>query len=74
MVEASDTNGVWSQRLATAEFTILPAWYQKGWFLPLLIMATLGVFYLLYVLRLKQVTQQVRGRMQERLEERENRP
>src|SRR3984957_717871 len=30
-VEASDTNGAWSNTVATTEFTILPAFYQTGW-------------------------------------------
>jgi signal transduction histidine kinase/ligand-binding sensor domain-containing protein len=29
---ASDTNGLWSDNTATAEFTVLPAFYQTGWF------------------------------------------
>jgi hypothetical protein len=32
-VMATDTNGVWSDKVATAEFAILPAFYQTRWFL-----------------------------------------
>jgi signal transduction histidine kinase/ligand-binding sensor domain-containing protein len=70
-VAATDTNGVWSDNVATAEFTILPAFYQTRWFLVLSIAAAMAFLYILYVLRLRQVTAQVRQRMQGRFEERE---
>jgi len=70
-VADTDTNGVWSDRVATAEFTILPAFYQTRWFLALCILTAMALVYLLYVLRLKQVTQRVRARMEARLAERE---
>jgi hypothetical protein len=44
----TDTNGVWSDKVATAEFAILPAFYQTRWFLVLCIAAALTALYLLY--------------------------
>jgi len=70
-VADTDTNGVWSEKVATAEFIILPAFYQTRWFLALCILTAMALVYLLYVLRLKQVTQGVRARMEARLAERE---
>jgi len=70
-VADTDTNGVWSEKVAIAEFTILPAFYQTRWFLALCILTAMALVYLLYVLRLKQVTQRVRARMEARLAERE---
>jgi signal transduction histidine kinase/ligand-binding sensor domain-containing protein/DNA-binding NarL/FixJ family response regulator len=32
VVNASDSNGIWSDKNAIAEFTILPAFYQTNWF------------------------------------------
>jgi len=71
IVNASDTNGAWSDRVANVDFTVLPAFYQTRWFLALCIASALAGLYLLFLLRLRQVTRQVRGRMQERLDERE---
>jgi ligand-binding sensor domain-containing protein/signal transduction histidine kinase len=69
-VMATDTNGVWSDKVATAEFAILPAFYQTRWFLLLCVAAALMALYLLYLLRLRQVEHQFRVRMDERVNER----
>ena len=53
-VTATDTNGVWSDKVATAEFTILPAFYQTWWFLAFCILTAVALLYLVYLLRLKQ--------------------
>jgi signal transduction histidine kinase/streptogramin lyase len=70
-VAATDKNGVWSDKVATAEFRILPAFYQTRWFLALCILTAMALLYLFYLMRLKRVAQQVRGRMEVRLAERE---
>jgi hypothetical protein len=69
-VNATDTNGVWSDKVATAEFAILPAFYQTRWFLALCIAAVLTALYMLYLLRLRQVRHQFRVRLNERVNER----
>jgi signal transduction histidine kinase len=70
-VEASDTNGSWSGAPANLAFTIQPAFYQTSWFLALCILTAMALLYLFYLMRLRQVAQQVRGRMEVRLAERE---
>jgi len=70
-VNATDTNGVWSDAVATAKFTILPAFYQTQWFLFLCVMTAAALLYLFFLLRVRQVAQQVGGRMEARLAERE---
>jgi signal transduction histidine kinase/ligand-binding sensor domain-containing protein len=68
---ASDVNGAWSDRLATVEFTLLPAFYQTAWFLVLCGVAGAGVLSSMFLLRLSQATRKVRSQMEARLSERE---
>ena len=70
-VIASNNDGVWNNTGAAIDFTIQPAFNQTSWFLALCIAGTLAILYMLYLLRVRQVAQQVRSRMQERLDERE---
>jgi ligand-binding sensor domain-containing protein/two-component sensor histidine kinase len=69
-VMATDTNGVWSDKVITTEFSILPAFYQTRWFLALCAAAVLTVLYLFYLLRIRQVAHQFQIRMDERVNER----
>jgi PAS domain S-box-containing protein len=57
-VASTDTNGVWSEDVATTEFTILPAFYQAGWFKAACVLAILGSIYLAYRLRVQQLRRQ----------------
>ena len=70
-VIASNNDGVWNNEGATLDFSIAPAFYQTVSFKALTIAAGLCGLYLLYLLRLKQVTRQVRVRLAERFDERE---
>ena len=70
-VIASNNSGVWNETGAALEFNIAPAYYQTNWFLALCMASALALLYLIYDLRLKQVARLVRGRMEERLGERE---
>jgi len=70
-VMACNNDGVWNQTGATLDFNIAPAFYQTSWFLALCIASASAAFYMFYRLRLRQVAQQVRGRMEARLAERE---
>jgi len=70
-VDVSDTNGLWSDKVASVDFIISPAFYQTRAFTLACIAAILGAFYLVFLLRLKQVTQRVRARMEGRFDERE---
>jgi signal transduction histidine kinase len=69
-VNATDTNGVWSDAVATTEFTILPAFYQTGWFIALCVVSALAFLYMLYMLRVRQLARQFEVRMEERVGER----
>ena len=69
-VNAIDTDGVWSDKVATTEFAILPAFYQTGWFVALCVVSGLAVLYMLYMLRLRQLARQFEMRMEERVAER----
>jgi signal transduction histidine kinase/ligand-binding sensor domain-containing protein len=70
-VMACNNSGVWNEAGTYFDFTIAPAYYQTTWFRVAGIIAFLLVLGGIYHLRLKQVARQVRGRMEERLEERE---
>jgi signal transduction histidine kinase/ligand-binding sensor domain-containing protein len=69
-VTASDTNGIWSNKVATADFTILPAFYQTLWFRSLCAITFVVLLAGLYQLRLKHLTRQYGIRLEERVGER----
>lgn len=69
-VEASDTDGVWSGKVANLDFTILPAWYQTNWFYILCALAFLALLWVVYQLRLRQVKLQFATGLEERVNER----
>jgi signal transduction histidine kinase/streptogramin lyase len=69
-VAASDANGVWSDKIATAEFTILPAFYQTLWFRALCVILLLAILAGLYQLRLRQIARLFNVRLEERVAER----
>ncbi len=54
-VEASDTDGVWSGKVANVDFTILPAWYQTNWFRLLCVVLFAGLLWMLYQLRVRSI-------------------
>ena len=70
IVNASDTNGVWSDKVAAVDFTILPTFYQTRWFLLLCIAAGLLLIWALYLLRMGQIARAMSVRFDERLAER----
>src|SRR5215213_586065 len=70
-VAACNNDGVWNETGTYLDFYIAPAYYQTAWFRAGVVILFLLVLGALYQLRLKQVARQVRGRMEERLEERE---
>jgi Y_Y_Y domain len=57
-VGVSDTNGVWSDKVANVDFTILPAWYQTNWFRALCVGAFFLFLWLLYQFDLRQLQYQ----------------
>jgi signal transduction histidine kinase/ligand-binding sensor domain-containing protein len=69
-VNASDTNGQWGDKIASVEFSILPAFYQTTTFRLLSAMAFLALLGVLYQMRLKQLARQFNARLEERVGER----
>ena len=70
-VMASNNDGVWNTTGATLDFFILPAFYQTIWSRILLGMAAVVLMWVLYSIRVRQVTANIKGRLGERLHERE---
>ena len=69
-VAATDTNGTWSDKSATAEFSILPAFYQTAWFRFLGVSAFFLLLWALYRLRRRHLATQFNLRLEERVRER----
>jgi ligand-binding sensor domain-containing protein/signal transduction histidine kinase len=70
-VMACNNSGVWNETGTFLDFTIAPTYYQTTWFRLLFVAVFLLLLGALYQMRLRQVAGQVRGRMEERLAERE---
>ena len=70
-VTASNSDGVWNTTGAAIHFTIPPAFYQTRWFYALCALACAAILYSLYRIRMRQMSAQVRGRLEARLGERE---
>ena len=70
-VIASNNDGVWNETGASVDFTIPPAFVQTKWFLAIWVVAGAASLWLLFILRLRQIQQRMRGRLEERLSERE---
>jgi len=70
-VIAANNDGVWNETGAALEFTIPPAFHQTRWFYALCALTFLAILTVAYRVRVRQVAAQVRGRLEERLAERE---
>jgi signal transduction histidine kinase len=70
VVNASDTNGLWSDNMATAEFIVLPAYYQTSWFRALCAAAFLGLLWAAYQFRVRQLERDFSLASEARLNER----
>jgi signal transduction histidine kinase/ligand-binding sensor domain-containing protein len=70
-VIACNNDGVWNETGAQLAFTIPPAFTQSLLFKMICFLGFIGLVYLAYRFRIRQVTLQLRGRMYERLAERE---
>ncbi|MGV3511559.1 MAG: ligand-binding sensor domain-containing protein [Novosphingobium sp.] len=68
---AANEDGVWRKVPAIAEFTIARAFHQTWWFRIAAAIATAGLLYGIYALRLRQVAARIRSRMIARTSERE---
>ncbi len=70
-VIASNNSGLWNTTGASLNFSVLPAFYQTKWFYSLCALCCAALLGGLYRIRIRQVSAQVRGRLEERLAERE---
>jgi signal transduction histidine kinase len=70
-VIASNNDGVWNETGAAVDFEIPPAFVQTKWFLLMWVAAGTAALWLLWILRLRQIQQRLRSRLEERTSERE---
>jgi signal transduction histidine kinase len=70
-VIAANNDGVWNRTGDSLGFAIPPEFFQTNWFLAVGIAAGAGALWLLYLLRLRQLTARVHDRLEERLVERD---
>ena len=70
-VRASNNSGVWSESDAVMDFQIAPAFYQALWFRTLCVLALGGMVWAFYRMQVRHVAALYKGRMEERLQERE---
>jgi signal transduction histidine kinase len=70
-VIACNNDGLWNGTGASLDFVVPPAVYQTVWFKVCLLLFALAVLWLLFRLRIRQLTSQIQSRMAERLGERE---
>jgi signal transduction histidine kinase len=70
-VIACNNDGIWNDTGAQLAFTIPPAFTQSIWFKVICFLGFIGLVYSAYRFQVRQVTLQLRGRMYERLAERE---
>ena len=70
-VMACNNSGVWNEAGASLDFSIAPAYYQTWWFRLSCVAGLLALLWAVYQLRLRQMTAQVRHRLEGRFEERE---
>jgi signal transduction histidine kinase len=69
-VAARNSDGVWNDAQTSLNFTIQPAFYQTLWFQLFYVLAGAVLIWLLYRLRLRQMTARMHLRYSERLAER----
>jgi signal transduction histidine kinase/ligand-binding sensor domain-containing protein len=69
-VDVSDTNGVWSDKVANIDFTVLPAYYQTTGFRLLCVVFFLSVLWALYQFRLRQLAHKFNLTLEARVNER----
>ena len=70
-VIAANADGVWNDQGATVAFVIPPTFVQSGWFAAACGVLALLLLWLAYRLRVAQVANRIRSRLEERLGERE---
>jgi signal transduction histidine kinase/ligand-binding sensor domain-containing protein len=69
-VIACNNDGVWNDAGASLDFSVAPAWYQTNWFRVLCVVSGVFLAWLIYRLRVLQISRAVAARFDERLAER----
>jgi signal transduction histidine kinase/ligand-binding sensor domain-containing protein len=69
-VAANNGDGVWSEAQEPLRFQVIPAFYQRWWFLTLCLIVLVLLSGMLFRLRLQYATAQMRRRLEERAQER----
>lgn len=69
-IMASNNDGVWNEEGASVRLTVPPSFVQSGFFKWLCLALTVALIWIIYRMRLRQVTVQMRRRLYERLDER----
>ena len=70
-VRATDSEGVWDRDGLTYQVTQQPYFYQTTWFQLVAVIGCVLLLTAIYLLRVRQIVRQVRGRLEERMSERE---
>jgi signal transduction histidine kinase len=69
-VIACNNDGVWNDKGATVDFSVLPAVYQTAWFRVACVLTGMFIFWAFYRLRTYQIHAAISTRFEERLAER----
>jgi len=69
-VIACNNDGVWNESGATLNFSVAPAWFQTNWFRILCVLSGLFIVWVIYRLRVLQISRAIGARFDERLAER----
>ena len=70
-VRASNGDGIWDRAGISYDIAQEPYFFQTSWFWASVVAASVGLLALLYVLRVRQITGRLQGRLEERISERE---
>ncbi len=70
-VIAANNDGVWNRSGAGLDVNVPPTFVESIWFRALLLCLGLFIAWLVYALRVRQITDRLHGRLEERLGERE---
>ncbi len=69
-VRAATGTGPWSELAVRPQLILKPPFYESTWFYTICALLMCAVLWLLYRVRVRQVTERVRGRLEERARER----
>jgi signal transduction histidine kinase/ligand-binding sensor domain-containing protein len=69
-VIACNNDGVWNEEGETLDFSVAPAWYQTNWFRILGVVSGVFSVWVIYRLRVLQISRAIGARFDERLAER----